>query len=113
MASTADALYTITTLQQTSSSVARNRILSDLSFRAIVMGLSRRPYRTARPLPRYRARARHASSAAAPLDGAGRRPASERSTVISQSRGGDTSFADRGGLRSQQPAPYRQRPTDD
>src|SRR5262245_61788451 len=42
IASTADALYTITTLEQTSSSVARNRTLSDLSFRAIVKGLRHR-----------------------------------------------------------------------
>ena len=36
MASTAEALYTITTLEHTSSSVARNSTLSDFSFRAIV-----------------------------------------------------------------------------
>ena len=36
MASTAEALYTITTLVHTSSSVAVNRNLSDLSFRAIL-----------------------------------------------------------------------------
>ena len=32
----AEALYTITTLASTSSSVARNRTLSDFSFRAIL-----------------------------------------------------------------------------
>ncbi len=36
MASTAEALYTITTLVHTSSKVAVNRNLSDLSFRAIL-----------------------------------------------------------------------------
>ena len=36
IASTAEALYTMTTLQHTRSSVARKSTLSDFSFRAIV-----------------------------------------------------------------------------
>jgi hypothetical protein len=37
MAITADALYTITTLAHTSSSMAVNKSLSDLSFRAMAI----------------------------------------------------------------------------
>ena len=55
MASTADALYTITTLAHTSSSVARNSTLSDFSFRAIVTSLGpgqTEPYSSPAPAPR-------------------------------------------------------------
>src|SRR5688572_11405401 len=78
----------MTTLEHTSSSVARNSTLSDFSFRAIVKGL------------RHRCRE---------IGGTSR----GQSTVISQPQGGDTRFTGRGGLCSQQPAPYRTWPTDD
>ena len=57
-ASTADALYTMTTLAPTSRRVAMNSTLSDFSFRAILFGrsLRSRDYSNRALVPTYESR---------------------------------------------------------
>src|SRR4051812_21944279 len=113
----AEALYTITTLAHTSSSVVTNSTLSDLSFLATTglrtttpqlrvdlenQSRSGFPYRAVRsgpkqPVPRGGPQVRRGAPA----------------TVISRRVGWDTDLADRGSLRSQRQAPNRAAPTDD
>src|SRR3954462_14678342 len=113
----AEALYTITTLAQTSSSVVMNSTLSDLSFLATTV--------SGTPTPRLRvdletgvdpasptgpfASARNTQCLGADPQVRRRAPA----TVISRRVGWDTDLADRGSLRSQRQAPNRAAPTDD
>src|SRR3954469_8548491 len=113
----AEALYTITTLAQTSSSVVMNSTLSDLSFLATTVSGRRRlgfglilktRVDPASPIGPF-ASARNTECLGADPQVRRRAP----TTVISRRVGWDTDLADRGSLRSQRQAPNRAAPTDD
>src|SRR5712691_1321402 len=117
-ATSADALYTITMLTQTSSTVAMKRIPSDLSFRATatVPSIRRKEVEDRRKSAlcllspfSYLLKLLHVK----PKHWSARYNLRERSAVISRPVGRDTILADRGSLRSQRRAPYRAMPTDD